>query len=140
MYKKEDVKIQNITWQETLEIRHQVLWPDKPISFCKVEGDQSAIHYGAFIDEKLVCVASIYIDNQEARLRKFATLPKFQGKSIGTKVIEHAISNLKSLNINYFWCDARATALSFYQKFGLEIEGNEFKKSDISYYKMSVRF
>ncbi|MFA0154164.1 GNAT family N-acetyltransferase, partial [Vibrio sp. 10N.261.46.C10] len=75
-----------------------------------------------------------------ARLRKFATLPEFQGQGIGSNVIEHAISNIKDLNIPYFWCDARTTALGFYQKFGMAVEGNEFEKSGIAYYKMSVHW
>ncbi|MGF1694482.1 GNAT family N-acetyltransferase [Vibrio lamellibrachiae] len=134
------MNIQQVTWEDALPVRHHVLWPNKPIIFCKVPGDESATHYGAFINNQLVCVASIYISGDEARLRKFATLHEFQGKGIGSKVIEHAISNLKRQNIKSFWCDARTTALSFYQKFGMTVEGSEFNKSGISYYKMAVQW
>ncbi|MGF1720644.1 GNAT family N-acetyltransferase [Vibrio kyushuensis] len=134
------MNIQQVTWEDALPVRHHVLWPNKPIIFCKVPGDESATHYGAFINNQLVCVASIYISGDEARLRKFATLHEFQGKGIGSKVIEHAISNLKGQNIKSFWCDARTTALSFYQKFGMTVEGSEFNKSGISYYKMAVQW
>ena len=44
---------------------------------------------------------------------------------------------LKNNEINYFWFDARKSAIGFYEKFGFELEGKEFYKSDISYYKMS---
>ncbi|OED71358.1 GNAT family N-acetyltransferase [Vibrio splendidus ZS-139] len=134
------MKIKQISGMEVIPVRHPVLWPDKPASFCIVEGDEQATHYGAFVGELLVCVASIYIQDNEARLRKFATLPDFQGQGIGSNVIEHAISNLKDLNIQYFWCDARTTALRFYQKFGMAVEGSEFEKSGVAYYKMSVHW
>jgi len=134
------MNIQQITWDEALPVRHCVLWPTKSLLFCKVEGDEAANHYGAFVDGQLVCVASIYIDGNKARLRKFATLSEFQSKGIGTKVIEYLVSELKDLNIGYFWCDARTSALGFYQKFGLQTEGSEFKKSSVSYYKMAVRW
>ncbi|WP_215408103.1 GNAT family N-acetyltransferase [Vibrio gigantis] len=134
------MEIKQISATEVLAVRHQVLWPDKPMSFCRVPDDDQATHYGAFVGEMLVCVASIYIQGHEARLRKFATLPEFQGQGIGSNVIEHSISNLKDLNIRYFWCDARTTALGFYQKFGMAAEGSEFEKSGVRYYKMSVHW
>ncbi len=134
------MKIQQITWEEALPVRHSVLWPSKPPLFCKVEGDELATHYGAFIDGNLVCVASIYIDGEQARLRKFATLHEYQGQGIGSKVIKQAIEHLKQLDVQCFWCDARTTALSFYQKFGLQVEGAEFDKAGVSYYKMMVHW
>ncbi|MEG3221731.1 GNAT family N-acetyltransferase [Vibrio gigantis] len=134
------MEIKQISATAVLAVRHQVLWPDKPMSFCRVPDDDQATHYGAFVGEMLVCVASIYIQGHEARLRKFATLPEFQGQGIGSNIIEHSISNLKDLNIRYFWCDARTTALGFYQKFGMAAEGSEFEKSGVRYYKMSVHW
>lgn len=130
--------IRKVTTAEALPIRHLVLWPNKSPSFCEVEGDESATHYGAFIGGILVCVASVYNNGHEARLRKFATLSEYQGKGIGTKVIEKLVRDLKRENVSYFWCDARTSALSFYQKFGLCVEGEEFYKSNVAYFKMSV--
>ncbi|GLR71965.1 GNAT family N-acetyltransferase [Agaribacter marinus] len=132
------MKIEKISWQDALPIRHQVLWPNKAIDFCHVNGDEEAIHYGAYLKGLLVCVASIYIVDDEARLRKFATLPEHQGKGIGSKLILQVISDLKHHKIERFWCDARTTATSFYEKFGLTIDGEAFFKSGTAYYKMSV--
>ena len=133
------MKIQTIQWAEALPVRHQVLWPNKPPLFCKVDGDEAATHYGAFVDGKLVSVASIYVEGNRARLRKFATLPSYQGKGIGTKIISHIVRALQEIGIEYFWCDARKNAVSFYRKFGLEQQGEEFQKSGIPYYKMEVQ-
>jgi len=116
------------------------LWPTKPPSFCEVEGDDTAKHYGAYVDGELVSVASIYLDGSRARLRKFATLPRFQGKGIGSKVISHLVTELKTSGIHYLWCDARESAMGFYQRFGMETQGEVFKKSGIPYYKMEVSF
>ncbi|MCG9544072.1 GNAT family N-acetyltransferase [Vibrio sp. Isolate33] len=132
--------ITKISAAEVLPIRHQVLWPSKPMSFCAVEGDEHALHYGAYIDEQLVCVASVYVQGKQARLRKFATLLEYQGQGVGSKVIAHAIKDLQAFNVSYFWCDARTSALGFYQRFGMAVEGSEFEKSGISYYKMAVQW
>ena len=87
--------IREINWQDTLSVRHHVLWPDRPVSFSRVDGDENATHFGAFSDGKLVCVASIYLSEDSARLRKFVTLPDYQGRGIGSKVLAKAIEQLK---------------------------------------------
>jgi len=130
--------IRNIMWHEALPIRHEMLWPNKPLLFCKVEGDETASHYGVYHNDKLVSVASIYIKNRDARLRKFATLTGFQGRGIGSSLITHIMTDLNANGIESFWCDARKTAVSFYKKFGMEQQGLEFNKSGVLYFKMEV--
>lgn len=131
--------IERISWQETIPIRHKVLWPDKDPSFCKVENDENAIHYGAKVNGTIVCVASVYINAQEARLRKFATLKEFQGKGIGRSMLTQMLADATGANINYFWFDARDTAIEFYRNFGFETEGSKFYKSNVGYYRMSKK-
>lgn len=108
------------------------------MEFCYIKGDDKALHFGAFVDKKLVCVASIYIDKKEARLRKFATLKKYQGKGVGTKVLNFILHTLKDKDINYFWCDARKSAITFYENFGLKQQGDQFYKTDVPYCKMFI--
>jgi len=134
------VDVVRISWQEALPIRHQVLWPTKPESFCRIEGDEAAWHFGAFVDGELVCCASVFVSGQDARLRKFATLTSFQGKGIGSKVIETVFSELKRQHCRYFWCDARESALSFYRRLGMTETGERFYKSKEPYFKMSIEF
>ena len=123
-----------------MPIRHRVLWPDKPIEFCCVEGDSTALHFGYFLNNQLVSVASVYLNNNSARLRKFATLPEVQGQGIGTKLLNHVLSTIKHEKINHFWCDARESAIEFYKRFGMQPEGNRFYKAEVPYYKMSITF
>jgi len=126
-----------IKWEETIPIRHRVLWPDKAPEFCHVSGDESAQHFGIFIDAKLVGVASVYLDNKSARLRKFATLNEFQGRGVGTQLLAHILDTVKKNRVRDFWCDARESSIGFYERFGMCKEGDRFYKSDISYYKMN---
>ena len=139
--------IKLLQWQEVLPIRHKVLWPNKPPSFCKVDGDETALHYGVYIEKKLVCVASIFVEDitsdgieMSARLRKFATLEQYQGQGIGTALITHVICELRKRLVKQFWCDARTTAVKFYHKFNMVKQGCEFQKSGVYYYKMMTNF
>ena len=130
--------IRKISWDEALPIRHMVLWPNKPLLFCKVDEDETAQHYGVYAKNKLVCVASIYLNGRVARLRKFATLAEFQGQGLGSNIIMHILKELKKADVESFWCDARITASGFYKKFGMQQQGTTFIKSDIEYIKMVV--
>ncbi|MFM2668399.1 GNAT family N-acetyltransferase [Vibrio mediterranei] len=132
------VKISLVELEQVLPIRQHVLWPDLPIESSLVEGDNGAIHIGASVGNKLVCVASIFIDGNQGRLRKFATLPDYQGQGIGSQVIEFVLNMLERQNIEVFWCDARESALDFYKRFGMVIEGDIFYKKGVAYKKASL--
>lgn len=132
------MKICRISWEQTIPLRQSVLWPSKPPEYCHVDGDQDALHFGAFADDELVCVASVFLHLNSARLRKFATKTEFQGKGIGSKMLRFILGELDNTKIQFFWCDARESALSFYRRFGMEPRGERFYKEDISYFKMEV--
>ena len=129
--------IRTINWQETLPIRHKVLWPNKTPDDCIVEGDPQGLHYGIYIDKELACVASLFISEKSVRLRKFATLERFQGKGLGSFMLNHLIGEMKEKANTHFWFDARESALDFYKRFGFTKEGKRFFKSEVPYFKMS---
>ncbi|MGB0942345.1 MAG: GNAT family N-acetyltransferase [Marinomonas sp.] len=135
--------IQAITWQECLPIRQQVLWPNLPEIFCQTEEDKDAKHYGVYIDNQLVSVASLYSktinDICRVRLRRFATIQSHRGKGIGKKLLSHIIQDLTSLGVDYFWCDARKDNQQYYKELGFNIIGQAFYKMDIEYYKFELK-
>ena len=108
------------------------------MEFCQIPQDEEGMHFGAYKNQTLICVASVYIDQTNARLRKFATYEEFQGKGAGTAVFKFIMSSLVEKGINYFWCDARESSLGFYERFGMLREGEKFYKAKIPYYKMSI--
>jgi predicted GNAT family N-acyltransferase len=132
------MQICSISWEQTIPLRQSVLWPNKPPAYCHVEGDHDAMHYGAFVNGELVCVASVYINSDKARLRKFATKTDYQSKGIGSQMLKFILHTLNDSAANIFWCDARESALSFYQRFGMQPYGERFYKADVAYFKMAV--
>lgn len=125
-----------LNWQQTIPIRHKVLWPNESPEFCQVEGDSEGFHFGVVINNQIVCVASVYIDAGSARLRKFATLSQFQGQGIGSCMLKHLLKQLKQHQVKYLWFDARFSAVGFYHRLGFSSIGEQFYKHGVAYYKM----
>ncbi|MFM2484634.1 GNAT family N-acetyltransferase [Celerinatantimonas yamalensis] len=130
--------IQPIRSEQTLAIRQQVLWPQLSCDACKLDDDERGCHWGVYIEQQLVSVASVFIDGDSARLRKFATLATYQRQGIGSALLGHIMMALRQQSIDYFWCDARASACEFYQRFGLTVQSEPFYKSTIPYFKMGI--
>ncbi len=132
------MQIKTISCNETLEIRQRVLWPEKTVQECLVDGDEHACHFGVFINVGLVGVASTFDTNGVVRLRKFAVDTKYQGKGLGSALFNHALEHSRHDGARVFWCDARETAVDFYKKYGMRVEGEQFYKSEIPYRRMSI--
>jgi hypothetical protein len=86
--------------QAVLELRQRVMWPDEPLSYSAVAGDETeARHFGVYAemnmrgllwgqwsDTSLASVVSVWLsaDGSEAQFRKFCTATELQRKGIGT--------------------------------------------------------
>lgn len=130
--------IRTIRPKQTYPLRHSVLWPDKPLDYVKVDNDHEGYHFGAFQDEELIAVISLFVNGEEARFRKFATHPDFQRKGIGTQLLNHVISEARRLGAARLWCDARLDAADFYRRFGMEAISEVFYKGTIPYATFSL--
>ncbi len=118
---------------QTLVFRQTHLWPDKPLSHVKVEGDERALHIGAFDGKILIGVGSFYSQGTKARLRKLAVDPNYQKMGIGSDIVLHGARVMQKNGAGLLWCDARQTARAFYEKLGFDVDAEPFDKSGIAY-------
>ncbi|RYU94875.1 GNAT family N-acetyltransferase [Emticicia agri] len=115
------------------------MWPDKPIDFVILPDDADGLHYGLFENNQLVSVISLFIKAEQAQFRKFATDSAYQGKGYGTQLLNFLIKEAKYLGIKELICDARVTAIGFYEQFGMETGSEVFQKSGKDYVKMRLK-
>ncbi|WP_342707766.1 GNAT family N-acetyltransferase [Anaerobacillus alkalilacustris] len=73
--------------------------PDKEIDYIKLKDDHYGIHFGLYQETKLVSGVSLFINNQEAQFRKFATLQEEQGKGYGSKLLDYVLNEAKNLGV-----------------------------------------
>lgn len=127
------MKIIQISAEDTWEIRHRVMWPNKDIDFIKTENDENGVHYGIIEDKTIISVITLFIDEDKAQFRKFATLEEKQGRGYGTRLLSHALEEAAKLGVRYIWCNARKEKVDFYKKFGLIETDEEFERSGVEY-------
>ena len=62
---KDVVRIDKITMEETIPLRHSVLWPNMPPSHVCLPEDATGTHYGAFLPlrETPVAVISLFLED-----------------------------------------------------------------------------
>lgn len=130
------VDIRAISPADTYALRHQVLWPDKPLNYVKVENDDAGLHFGAFLNSELIAVISLFVEGAEARFRKFATHPSYQRQGIGSVLLQHVMAEARRHGVTHIWCDARQDSAEFYARFGLLPESPVFYKGSIPYVRM----
>ena len=142
--------IRRISAEDTVPLRHTVLWPDHPVSYVLLPEDASGFHYGAFLPDISIPVAviSVFIDplpasegdtpsGDVARFRKFACDPEHQGKGIGSALLKHAFGSAATeMKCVAIWCDARLSAAGWYERRGMTRFGGLFFKGDIEYVRM----
>jgi predicted GNAT family N-acyltransferase len=133
-----DIIIKEIDASETWDLRHRVMWPEKPIDYVKLEEDKNGTHFGLFKGDQLMSVVSLFIVGQQAQFRKLATDNNAQGQGYGTKLLGHLMEVARHYNDNIIeiWCNARTEKATFYKRFGMVEVGEEFSKGGINYVKM----
>jgi GNAT superfamily N-acetyltransferase len=134
------LEIRLITAAETIPLRHSVLRAGRPVEQARFAGDdhQSTVHFGAFNDGALLCIASLFSSSfpgEEGvaafQLRGMATDPGARGLGLGTAVVEACVAYAREKGSQMLWCNARTTAAGFYSRLGFETVGNEFDIPDV---------
>lgn len=129
------MEVRRIKAIDTHHIRHLMLRPHGTIEDCIFQGDSDELtfHLGAFVDGKLVSVASFYFESSpqfpdqfQYRLRGMATLPEFQGQGLSFALLRTAFPVIKQNQCTLLWCNAREKALGFYTKVGFVQTGELF--------------
>lgn len=110
----------------TYALRHSVLWPNIPLSEQGLpEDDQPGVrHYGSYLDDNLVSILTFLppTEHREIQFRKFATAHACQSRGIGSSLLRYAMDQVLAGEGGevLIWCNARTTALAFYERFGLK--------------------
>ncbi|MDF2924894.1 MAG: family acetyltransferase [Paenibacillaceae bacterium] len=127
------MRIQFIDKELAWQIRHEVMWPERELDYVKLEDDDKGIHYGLFEGEQPVSVISLFIEGDDAQFRKFATLPRMQGRGCGSALLNRVLEDAFRTEAKRIFCNARSNKTEFYRKFGLLPTDRTFTKGGKEY-------
>ena len=130
------MQIEQITYQLTWKIRHEVMWPEESPEFVRLAEDPDGMHYGVFDQNRLCTVVSVFISGDTAQFRKLATRAEFQGRGYATALLQYVFNELPIYGISQVWCNARVEKVSFYQRLGMTLTDQTFSKKGKDYVVM----
>jgi predicted GNAT family N-acyltransferase len=133
------VQIEQIRYELTWRIRRDAMYPAADLDTVKLENDADGLHFGLYAEDQLTTVVSLFDEEEVYQFRKFATIPKAQGKGYGTQLLTHIINYTKQREAKKIWCNARLSATGFYSKFGFTLKGKSFSKNDIDFVMMELQ-
>ena len=99
----------------------------------EMDEDADGIHFGAFKDDKLAGVISLFQKETSFQFRKLAVGPAFQQQGIGSILLNQATLHAKENGGALLWCNARVSAIGFYLKAGFSETGKLFSKNGFDY-------
>jgi ribosomal protein S18 acetylase RimI-like enzyme len=130
------VRISALVASDTWPLRQMILRPKQRLEEMQFPGDDAlpTRHFGAWDDERLVGVATVYRESPHGddiedawRLRGVAVLEEYRRKGVGNALLQACEGHARANGARRIWCNARVTALAFYHKLGFAAEGELFE-------------
>jgi len=134
----EEIQIEQIRFELTWRIRHEVMYPHLPFDAIKLPADPDGIHFGLYAADWLSSVVSLFNDGDDYQFRKFATLEKHQGKGYGSLLLAYVIAFVRQEGGKRIWCNARTSATGFYEKFGFQSKDEYFSEQGVDFVIMEL--
>lgn len=127
------MSIEQITPELTWRLRRDVLYPGQKMFEMEMEEDADGIHFGAFKDDKLAGVVSLFQKGTDFQFRKLAVDPSVQNMRIGSSLLEYITRYSRENGGTRIWCNARLSAIGFYLKADFKQTGKLFSKKGVDY-------
>lgn len=141
-------QIRPIKASDAQPLRHAILRPNQPFDATRypLDNQPESGHFGAFLGDRLVSVASVYHEPQPGefdlgawRLRGMATYEEERGHGIGSALVQTCLDHVRAQGGSSLWFNARTTAAGFYSRFGFEVKGAAFDIEGIGPHVVMVR-
>ena len=139
---KHNIKIRIADWHtdndNLTQIRRRVFIEEQnvPENMEWDEYDDSATHFLATLDNKVIATARLKTDGQIGRM---AVLAEYRNKGIGSKLLQFVVLTAKQQKLKNIYLHAQVSAISFYEKHGFTACGHVFYEANIPHREMSKK-
>lgn len=115
-------------------LRHRMLRQNLPLESARFPGydADATLHFAASDCGIPVCCLTLMAAEWEGRdawqLRGMATAAEYHGQGVGRRLFAYAFSEARRRNADWpMWCNARVSAIGFYQRVGWGVVSDEFE-------------
>lgn len=130
------MEIKEVPLERLWRMRQEVMYPSFTIEEVKLADDERGLHLGLYEQDIPVSVLSVFIKENQLQFRKFATLTACQGKGYGSKLLSYVMQLAQQQQCTAVWCNARVSAMTLYQKFGMQPVGERWHQHGHEFVKM----
>jgi ribosomal protein S18 acetylase RimI-like enzyme len=125
----------SIASPDARKLRRQVLRPGQSEEAVTYAGDEAidtlhaAVRYGGILAGVATVVAEPPPGSSDVdawHLRGMAVLPEHQRHGYGSALVAECLSHVRAHGGKLVWCNARVSALGFYQRLGFHAVGQQF--------------
>ena len=125
----------SIPSSQAVPLRMNVMRPDEPEekSIYPLDESEDSLHLGAIKNGELVGIASIFKEDATRkdlsnawRLRGMATIEAVRGDGHGKALLDMIFDYIAEQGGGNLWCNARMDVAEFYEKSGLQVEGDPY--------------
>ena len=121
---------------ETVALRQRVLRPYQTVDEVRARiGTAPAV--AVYADGAVVATATVFEEPLpddprpgDWRLRGMASAPEVRGRGYGALALTAALDHARAQGARRVWCNARSTAIGFYERHGFTVLGDEFDDPD----------
>jgi GNAT superfamily N-acetyltransferase len=124
------------------DLRWRILRPGRPPETAVFPGDDepTTVHLGAFDDVGRCIGIATLVRNKGLQLRGMAVELGLQGTGVGKMILDAVHRTAAEEGFHEIWCNARVSAVGFYERGGWVREGKPFEVPDVgSHYVMRRR-
>lgn len=142
-----DIIIREITTSDSLyqaerELRNEILL--RPIGladFAWESRDKESHHIIALLEKELIGCVLLYVMPDEpsrAQLLQMAVIEGLQGQGVGRRMIQYLLGLATKMGVSEVFCQARDSAINFYQKFDFHPYGERYIVAGIEHQDMKI--
>jgi predicted GNAT family N-acyltransferase len=123
-------------YNQALAIRKKVFIEEQKVERkLEVENEEEATYYLLLIDEKPVGTGRWRKTSEGIKLERFAVLPDFRNKNLGTVILKKVLEDLKNMEEKVY-LHSQLKAIPYYGRQGFKKEGKLFVEANIKHYTM----
>jgi len=100
------------------------------------EFEKICTHFVAFQGNYPVGSARWRHTEKGIKLERFAVITTHRGKGVGSALLESVLENIGDAQGKLLYLHAQNQVIPFYEKFGFQMEGEEFEEAGILHHKM----